>query len=145
MIEKVRLNEDYVHIKTGNIYTVTELNVKIKMLDEWINGVEYKRKEDDNVVYVRPILEFMKKFKKATNFKLVRAYCYENVIVEAGDYIAYKKDKEYVFFTKDDIYIGFDEIDDYPHLFYEEEFVQYFDIDGMASFELDKYIKGEAE
>jgi hypothetical protein len=52
----------YKHIKTGNLYKVIPIQVKIKDNGEWIEGVQYHRKDEDSQYFVRSEEIFKKKF-----------------------------------------------------------------------------------
>lgn len=54
----------YEHIRTGNIYKIFTDNVKMKVNDQWVDGVAYVRADGSiHDVFVRSIDDFNKSFQ----------------------------------------------------------------------------------
>jgi len=133
MGKRVRVGDEYIHYNKDETYIVTDVNVKVRINREWIDGVGYKKKgTKDGKIYVTTLDDFIKRFKMKDKNTLIKVMCVDDVIMDNTGELAYKAGKEYTFFcVNNDKYIGFDEIDNNPHMFYVEELEEYFDLDGL--------------
>jgi len=146
MGKRVRVGDEYIYRNNDETYIVTNVDVKVRINGEWIDGVEYRKKDaKDDKVYVTTLDDFVRRFKMKDKNTLVKVMCINDVVMEDTGELAYKAGKEYIFFcVDDDKYIGFDEIDNNPHVFYVEELEEYFDLDGLVQIGLDEYIDCES-